>query len=159
MVAANTLVREFQSQPFEDNALRNDLRTLFLEGIKLTPEALKLPIEVCFGLGLTAGWWHNLKTKEPIADRPFGDIAALIHSEISEAFEAYRKNRKDDHLPAYDGKIVELADAVIRVFDYVGSSDEMKAAFISAFAEKLEYNANRADHKPENRSKDDGKKL
>ena len=43
---------------------------------------------------------------------------ALIHSEISEALEAYRSHSpKDKHVPQHDNFSVELADAVIRIFD------------------------------------------
>lgn len=43
----------------------------------------------------------------------------LIVSEIGEAHEAYRKgNAKDDKLPDRPGLEVELADAVIRIFNF-----------------------------------------
>ena len=51
---------------------------------------------------------------------------------------------------------VELADAMIRIFDYA-------AAFgydlQGAYTEKMAYNALREDHKPENRRLADGKKY
>ena len=44
----------------------------------------------------------------------------------------------------------------IRIFDYAAGHDLDVAG---AFVEKLAYNANRADHKPENRAKENGKKF
>ena len=61
-----------------------------------------------------------------------------------------------DHLPQYDGVSVEMADCLIRIFDFVGGFG-LKTA--GAMADKIEYNANRADHKIENRLKDNGKKY
>ena len=59
------------------------------------------------------GWWES--------DRSFGEICALIHSELSEALEEYRNNQPNvywiTHKP--EGIAVELADAVIRILDYM----------------------------------------
>lgn len=88
--------------------------------------------------------------------RPFAVDIALIHSELSEALEADRKGLMDEHLPDRDGREVELADTVIRIFD-VAYHYEMD--LLGAISEKLEYNANREDHKVENRKKDGGKKY
>lgn len=51
---------------------------------------------------------------------------------------------------------VELADAVIRIFDLAGACGYQIG---DAIMEKLEYNRHRADHKRENRAKDGGKKA
>jgi len=48
------------------------------------------------------GWWDG--------ERPIPELLCLIHSEVSEALEAYR-NRDNENLAE------ELADIVIRVFD------------------------------------------
>ena len=47
----------------------------------------------------------------------------LIHSEISEAMEGFRKGIKDEHLPDRSMFEVELADALIRIFDLAGAHD------------------------------------
>lgn len=100
-----------------------------------------------------AGWYSDPKTGERV-ERNVGEMLALIHSEISEALEGHRKNLMDDHLPHRRMIEVELADAVIRICDLAGY---LGLDLGGALEEKREYNANRADHKIENRAKDGGK--
>lgn len=104
---------------------------------------------------LNKKWWIDLETGEP-KERNVGELIALVHSELSEGLEGHRKNLKDDHLPEFDMLEVELADAVIRIFDMAGGLDLRLAEALFA---KLEYNKSRADHKIENRLKDGGKKF
>jgi len=113
-------------------------------------------MQACHGNAYNAGWWHNLDTGEFEQERNFGDICALIVSEISEAYEGHRKNSMDDHLTEYPMVHAELADAMIRILDYCGG---MNIPIGKIMAEKMAYNRNRADHKVENRKKDGGKKL
>jgi len=77
--------------------------------------------------------------------RNFGEVIALIHSELSEALEEQRKGKE-----AYydvDGKPegwgVELADALIRILDYAGGTDLELGMMVQ---NKLEYNKTR-EHK------------
>lgn len=72
--------------------------------------------------------------------RPFGVGIALIHSELSEALEAHRKKLRDDKLPHRDGAEVELADALIRIFD---EAELQGFRLGEALIEKLEYNMTR----------------
>jgi NTP pyrophosphatase (non-canonical NTP hydrolase) len=104
---------------------------------------------------LAAGWWTN-KDGSDIRENPytFSNKLALCHSELSEALEADRKGLKDDKLPHRDGREVELADAVIRIFDLAGAYGMDLGG---AVVEKLAYNAQRADHKRENREAAGGK--
>lgn len=111
--------------------------------------------KLCHGLAHQAGWWTDINTGKPLK-RNKGEMLCLIHSEISEAMEGARKNIKDDHLPEYSMEEVELADALIRIFDYAGGHGLNIA---DAFVEKLLYNTNRADHKIENRVKEGGKQF
>lgn len=100
-------------------------------------------------------WWTDLNTGAPL-ERNKGELIALMHSELSEALEGVRKNLQDEKLPHRKAEEVELADALIRIFDYAGAFD---LDLDGAFWEKREYNAKRADHKPENRAKEGGKKF
>ncbi|MDL2342525.1 MAG: hypothetical protein QFB87_05630 [Patescibacteria group bacterium] len=91
-----------------------------------------------------------------VRDNPlaFSNKLCLIHSEISEAMEGDRKNKMDDHLPHRPAREVELADALIRICDLGGAYNlDLGGAVI----EKMEYNAKRADHKPESRAAEGGK--
>lgn len=78
----------------------------------------------------------------------------LMVSEIAEAMEADRKDLMDDKIPSRKGIEVELADTLIRIFDSAGG---LGLDVSGALVEKLEFNAKRADHKPENRIKEGGK--
>mgnify|MGYP001148853491 CR=1 FL=1 len=123
-------------------------------GVFLSAETLT---NACHGAAYRAGWWHDLQTGADLrGKRNFGELIALCHSELSEALEAHRKNKMDDHLPHRKGAEVELADTVIRIFDLAGGYGFDLG---SAIAEKLAYNAHRLDHRRENRAKDDGKQY
>lgn len=115
-------------------------------------------VGVCHNAAFTAGWWTDLETKQPTVGRPHvvGEKLMLVVSELAEAMEGHRKSLKDDKLPHRDMIEVELADAVIRICDLAGA---LKLDLGSAVVEKLAYNANRPDHKIENRLADGGKKY
>lgn len=102
-----------------------------------------------------AGWYTNLETGERL-DRNVPEMLCLIHSEISEALEGYRKDLMDDHLPHRRAVEVELADAVIRIFDLCGYLNLDLAGAVYA---KFLYNLTREDHKIENRRGKHGKKI
>ncbi len=98
-------------------------------------------------------WWHNPATGERL-NRNKGELLMLIVSEISEAMEGERKSLMDDKLPHRRMAEVELADALIRIFDYAGAYG---FDLDGAVAEKRAFNARRADHKPEARLAANGK--
>lgn len=102
-----------------------------------------------------ATWWHDLKTGEKL-DRNKGELLMLIVSEVAEAMEGERKDLMDTHLPHRKMAEVELADVLIRVFDYAGA---FGYDLSGAVADKLAYNKNRKDHKPEARLAANGKKF
>lgn len=125
----------------------------------------------CHAAAYLAGWWHDLSKPTESQDTTFdyridcligkvkpprniGELLCLVHSEISEAMEGARKGLMDDKLPHRPMLEVELADAAIRIFDMAGG---LGLDLGGAIAEKLAYNAQRADHKPDARRAEGGK--
>lgn len=100
-----------------------------------------------------AKWWQDPKTGERIP-RNKGELLMLIVSEISEAMEGERKGLQDDKLPHRRMAEVELADALIRIFDYAGA---FGYDLDGAVTEKMAFNATRADHTHEARLRAGGK--
>lgn len=98
-------------------------------------------------------WWHDPVSGKRL-DRNKGELLCLIHSEISECMEGERKGLMDTHLPHRKMAEVELADILIRLFDYAGA---FGYDLDGAFAEKRAFNTQRADHKAEARLRAGGK--
>lgn len=115
----------------------------------------KILQSACHGSSYNAGWWSDLNSGEPLK-RNVPEMLCLIHSEISEGLEGYRKSMKDDKLPHREMLEVELADAAIRIFDLAGGLGYDIGA---AIAEKMQFNLTRADHSKEARLADGGKKI
>ena len=103
---------------------------------------------LCHSLSREAGWHDK--------PREVGTMIALIHSEVSEALEGFRKDLNDDHLPDRKSAEVELGDTIIRICDLAGL---LQMDLGGAIIDKLKYNQNRLDHKRENREKEGGKKF
>lgn len=102
----------------------------------------KLANEV-HAIAKSKGWWDK--------ECSFGEVIALIHSELSEALGLYReeKNVKSVWIePAPvkgfvgkpEGIPIELADAIIRILDYCGRHD---IDIANAILLKMEYNKTR----------------
>lgn len=125
-----------------------------------------------------AGWWHDpitglslipgkpgLDTADDVVDHSEADpiikawfpyvVAtkiALIHSEVSEGLEAYRRSKVDDKMPPWPGITMEMADVMIRVGDLIGmlqanADDPDLYDLETAIKAKFGYNDWRPDHK------------
>lgn len=120
--------------------------------------------KACHNASNAAGWWQDLKTgtdyiaevrnSTRLGKALVAEKLCLIHSEVSEAMEGHRKGLMDDKLKHRQAIEVELADAVIRIGDLCGA---LGLDLGGAIAEKMAYNANREDHKIENRQAAGGK--
>lgn len=92
-------------------------------------------IEASHNTAVDKGWW-TLPPNIP-------EKLALIHSEISEALEAYRDGKMETYTHENgkpDGFEVELADAVIRIADLCGY---LNIDLESAILRKAAYNSTR----------------
>ena len=79
------------------------------------------------------GWWDE--------DRNDAECLMLMVTELSEACEALRHGTPpDDKLPQYSGLTVELADCIIRIFDYAAAR---KLPLAQAILDKVQFNATR----------------
>ena len=141
--------------------------------VEMTPFTRGLTItqlcRLCADRATQAGWYDQADLVIGFVERELGGKhakyiktmfdagrIALMHSELSEALEGLRKDKQDDHLPHLKSVAVEMADTLIRIFDHCGKNG---IPLEQAIMEKLEYNASRADHKPENRAKEGGKAI
>lgn len=100
-------------------------------------------------------FYDDIVTGKRIA-RNIGELLMLIVSEVAETMEGVRKDLPDTHLPHRKMEEVEMADTLIRIFDYCGYRG---LDIAGAFKEKLAYNRTRQDHTHEARRAAHGKKF
>ena len=97
-----------------------------------------------YAYALDKGWYSDDEGNPKV--RNFGEIVALVHSELSEALEEWRKGyaptfvyyRESDGKP--EGIAVEMADAIIRILDWCASEG---VDIDSLVREKMEFNMTR----------------
>lgn len=121
-----------------------------------TPSASDINALVAYfhGKSKAAGWWEEDGRDLTTDKYVHASKLMLVVSEVSEAMEGLRKDLMDDKLPHRKMAEVELADALIRIFDLAGVLDyDLGGAVI----EKDAYNSVRPDHKIENRKAAGGK--
>jgi NTP pyrophosphatase (non-canonical NTP hydrolase) len=109
-----------------------------------------LPCKQCHGAGCQECHGTGYEPK----DRNTGELLMLIVSELAEAMEGHRKELADDKLPHRKMFEVELADALIRIFDMAAARG---LDLQGAYEDKMRFNAIRADHKIEQRRQPGGK--
>ena len=121
---------------------------------KLAHDGIVAAMHLVRKTSVEAGWYTDLATEKPIV-RNFGELVALMHSELSEAMDAHRKDLMDDKLTHRNGVEVEFADCILRILDAAAAFDLDVAG---ALIEKNRFNSVRADHKLEAR-RNGGKKY
>lgn len=86
--------------------------------------------EEVHAVAVEKGWWQN--------SREVPELIALIHSEVSEAFEAHR-----NFIPEGEPNCLseELADVVIRIWDFCAA---YKIDIAGAINKKHEFNKTRS---------------
>lgn len=85
----------------------------------LTPGWITDSIIECHGAAWSAGWWHDIKTGK-LLDRNAAEMLMLQVSELAEAAHGLDYDLNDDKLPHHKMVAVEIADFLIRLYDYCG---------------------------------------
>lgn len=147
-----------ETAPLTLNIPRSEIATLARDSRFISAFLDELAVAV-HDENIAAGWWTDPATGAQL-DRNMGELLCLVHSEISEGMEGYRKRLADDKLPQYPMLNVELGDAVIRILDIMGSRMRMGEVGLGEVVEaKRAFNRVREDHQKEARLKANGKRF
>jgi NTP pyrophosphatase (non-canonical NTP hydrolase) len=121
-------IRKYDNLPEPYEGCRDDLLGEYLDGLWELGRK-------CFLNSYDHGFW-KVKENGKIG-RNFGEAIALIHSELSECLESYRKQ---DNVGDMDKIAVEMADVIIRLLDLAyGTGHEVHKAMYK----KMNYNKTR----------------
>lgn len=148
---ANEFIKRWKKK--EENM--SDQDRLIIDGVKMLQKR-------AHSASSNAGWWNDPETGEDLTANPatapyvFATKLFLIVSETVEAMEGIRSDKMDDKLPHRTMEETECADILIRLLDYAGKRN---LDLIGATMEKMNFNADRPDHKVTNRRKAGGKKF
>lgn len=133
---------------------------------ELIGAGLATVIERCHAASYNRGWWRDqekdvpllVKDGMPPSMEKYVKCTKLLLtvSELSEAMEGLRTDAQDDKLPEFTMETVEIADILIRLFDYIGAYE---LPVIEALLKKIDFNAARVDHDPATRKAKGGKKF
>jgi NTP pyrophosphatase (non-canonical NTP hydrolase) len=86
-------------------------------------------------MAVDKGWYDGTTERNP------AELIALMHSELSEALEAFRcNNPPDKHCPTFGNAEIELADCIIRILD---ACQHWGINLGAALLAKMEANARR----------------
>lgn len=104
--------------------------------------------EFCYGLAHRKGFWEVPEELKNEVGQPHAayyqlkkmEKIGLIITELAETIEGIRKPGPDEHCPSFTKEEIEMADALIRIFDYAGG---FRLRLAEAFEAKMEFNASR----------------
>lgn len=115
----------------QHEALQNDFASRLTGSFPYFRSALTEAMGLIGAWNAHQGFWDSENV---------GEKLALMHSELSEALEADRKDLPSDKIPGFTGVEEELADTVIRILDFAG---HFQLRLAEALHAKLIYNLGR----------------
>lgn len=126
-----------------DKAKKNALETEFPAPFETSLTPMNDWARRIHRIAVDHGWWESEDGKGDDGDRPFPEIVALCHSELSEALEEYRNGHISEWVSEKgkpEGIAVEMIDCMIRILDWCGHEG---VDVDTLMAKKVKYNEGR----------------